>query len=106
MDSFLQTHIQGIADDGMTYRNLSRPRNRPYEIFEIHEAQVMARIDIQTTFACTFSRYHIRPHRILAAALVTRRIGLRIKLHPVGAAGRSPFRHLRVRVNENRRTWK
>ena len=71
MDSFLQAHIQGIADDGMTYRNLGRPRDGPYEIFEIHEAQVVARIDIQTAFSRTFSRHHIRPHRILAAALVT-----------------------------------
>ena len=88
----------------MTYRNLGRPWDGPYEIFEIHEAQVVARIDIKTAFPSTFSRHHIRPHRILAAALVTRRISLRIKLHPVGTAGGSPLRHLRVRVNENRRS--
>ena len=88
----------------MTYRDLGRPRDGPYEIFEIHEAQVVARIDIQTAFSRTFSRHHIRPHRILAAALVPRRISLRIKLHPVGTAGGSPLRHLRVRVNENRRS--
>ena len=65
--SFLQPHIQGVANDGVSYGNFVRPRYGADEITQIVQIQVVAGVEPEPAFPRRFGSFKIRRYGFLPA---------------------------------------
>ena len=80
---------------------VAQARNGPGKILEVIQVQVVAGIESQSAFPCTYRSLVIRFDCLFAINVIVPGIGFRVKFHAVAAAFGGSFDHIFHGIDEN-----